>query len=107
MQDGRCDVVVSNLEARHLYALLNARPHGREGSRNVIAVVVVVLRDYRSGGGSQAVLMMTMLIAKGTQRLNSVVGDKEEIRVLVHMLQYRSQHLIHGTVLVGKCLNPN
>src|SRR5438046_9329442 len=69
VQNGRRDVERRYLPALQLYALPDARTHGGEGARDVVAIGVIMLGDDRRGGRRQAVRMVPMLIAKSAQRL--------------------------------------
>ena len=86
--------------------MLDPRPHGKEGARHVITVGKIVLGDDR-----RRLLVVHVGVRVGlfefTQRLDAVIRNDDEIRVLVDVLQNRAQYFVELDVLVRKRIRPD
>src|SRR5258706_11076856 len=83
--------------------MLDSGAHGNERTRYVVAVGKVMLGNGRSGFLVVHVRMRVSLFEL-PQRLDAMIGDDNNVGVLVNMLQNCAQYFIEGNVLVGEGL---
>lgn len=103
VQDGWRNVIDGGFESHQAQIMLNAGAHCKKRTRDVVAIGKVMLRDDRRG-----FLVVHVGVRVGlfefAQRLDAVVGNDDDVRILVGMLQDCAQHFIEGNVLVRECL---
>jgi len=94
----RRKVIHRGFKTHQAETVFDSRPHREERSGNIVAVREVVFGNHRR---RFFVIHMCMGVGlfKFAQRLDAVIGNDEEIRVVINVLQNRAQHLIEGDVL--------
>src|SRR6266566_7650899 len=106
MKDSRRDVIHAGFEAHQPKIVFDTGTHGEEGTRYVVTIGEVVLGDHRRGLFVVHVSVRIGLF-KFAQRLDAVVGNDNEISVIVDMLQDAAQYLVKRDVLVWESFGPN
>src|SRR5215469_8095310 len=106
MQVGRRDVEYARLESHQSQIMLDSRAHRKEGARNVVTISEIMFGDDRS-----RLLMIHVGVRIGllelAQWLDAVIGDDKHVGVVIHMLQYRTQHLVESDVLAREGIRAN
>ena len=103
VQDGWRNVIHRSFKSHQPQIMLDAGAHGKKRTRDVVAIGKVMLRDDWRGFLVVHVRMRVGLFELA-QRLDAVVGNDDDVGILVRVLQDCAQHFIEGNVLVGERL---
>src|SRR6185437_1880995 len=105
MQNGWRDIENRSVKTHKPLSVAYIRAHCDERAGHIIAIGEIMLGDYRSRTAVVHVHMRVLL--KLAKRFDSVIGNNEEICLVIHVLQNRSQYLIQRDVLIRKRIYPN
>jgi DNA-binding winged helix-turn-helix (wHTH) protein len=96
------DVKNAHRQTHYVNALFDPGSHGDENPRNIIAIFEIVLGD---DGGSSGMVTVSERGFYVPQRLDPVVRDDEQRRILVDVLQDHTQYFVEGPVLVRESVH--
>jgi hypothetical protein len=103
VQNRRSDVKDADWKAQEPHVLLDIRTNRNKGTGHIISIFEVMVGNY--GCGAAVIVnrrLSRLLLLKFTQRLDAMIRNHKDVRVCVDMFQDFAQHLIKGSVLVGK-----